>query len=116
MEFGDPADEIHNALDNAYEKGFVIVAYHNKQIAGISIIVNFGFDKFATKYHLAYIATRRNTKGRGIATEILQKAIQLTEGNLSLHVETYNKRAIKLYEKMGFENCYSRMIYTASEE
>ncbi len=116
MEFSDPADEIHNALDNAYEKGFVIVAYHNKQIAGIAIIVNFGFDKFATKYHLAYIATRKNTKGRGIATEILQKAIQLTEGNLSLHVENYNKRAIKLYEKMGFENCYSRMIYTASEE
>ena len=116
MEFSDPADEIQNALDNAFEKGFVIVAYLNKEIAGISVIVNFGFDKFATKYHLAYIATRKNTKGRGIATEILQKAIQLTDGNLSLHVENYNKRAIKLYEKMGFENCYSRMIYTASEE
>ena len=116
MEFGDPAEEIQNALDNAFEKGFVIVAYHNKQIAGIAIIVNLGFEKFATKYHLAYIASRGNTKGRGIATEILHKAIQLTEGNLSLHVENYNKRAIKLYEKMGFENCYSRMIYTASDE
>ncbi len=116
MEFTDPADEIQNALDNAFEKGFVIVSYLNKEIAGIAIIVNFGFDKFATKYHLAYIATKKSTKGRGIATEILHKAVQLTEGNLSLHVESYNKRAIKLYEKMGFENCYSRMIYTAGDD
>lgn len=115
MEYGDPDEEIFEALDNAFDKGFVLVAYQNKEVAGISIVTNLGFENFATKYHLAYIATKKEIKGRGIATHLLNKAIELSGGNLSLHVESYNKRAIKLYEKMGFDNSYFRMIYKDKE-
>jgi len=73
--------------------------------------VNLGFEHFASKYHLAYIATNDRIEGSGIATMILNEAVELTEGNISLHVERSNSGAIKLYEKMGFKDYYSRMIH-----
>ncbi len=111
MEYSDDRKEIHEALENAFDKGLVLFAYHNNDLAGIGIVVNLGFETFATKYHLAYIATKKNIKGHGIATDILQKAVELAHGNLSLHVDLDNKRAMKLYKKMGFESHYFRMIY-----
>ncbi|WP_353892583.1 pyridoxal-phosphate dependent enzyme [Proteinivorax hydrogeniformans] len=113
MEFTDPKEEIYEALDNALDKGHLLFAYHNKDLAGIAIIVGTGFEHFSAKYHLAYIATKRTIKGRGIATQLLTKAVEVTDGNLSLHVEKNNKKAIKLYEKMGFDAPYTRMLHKA---
>ena len=67
--------------------------------------------KLLSNSNLAYIATNDNVRGRGIATELLSKAIELSKGNLSLHVDIDNDRAIKLYEKMGFTSSYIRMMY-----
>lgn len=113
MEFTDPVYEIKDALDNAFDKGYVFAAYHDNELAGIAIIINTGFETFIPQYHLAYIATNKHSKGHGIGTQLLAKAIEETEGNLSLHVENNNERAIKLYEKMGFEKSYIRMIHRA---
>jgi len=110
-EFTDPICEIEEAYANAAEKGFVIAAFDNNEICGIGIVVDFGFKHFATKYHLAYIATNDKIEGSGIATMILNEAVELSEGNISLHVERTNLGAIKLYEKMGFKDYYSRMIH-----
>lgn len=111
MEYGDPIDNIKEAANSAMKNGFVLLAILNKKIVGITIIINTGFVNLMPTYHLAYIATDRNVKGRGIATQLLQKAIDLTEGNISLHVEEGNKNAIKVYEKMGFMKNYIRMIH-----
>jgi threonine synthase len=110
-EFTDPICEIGEAYENAKDKGFVIAAFNNNEICGIGIVINLGFEHFATKYHLAYIATSDRIEGSGIATMILDEAVELTEGNISLHVERSNIGAIKLYEKMGFKDYYSRMIH-----
>lgn len=111
IEYTDPLIEIHEALENAFSEGFVLFAYYNGDLSGIAIVVYLGFNSFLTKYHLAYIATRKTTKGRGIATQLINKAIELSNGNISLHVEMENQRAIKLYKKMGFESSYIRMIH-----
>lgn len=111
MDYTDPKIEIREALTNALDEGFVVFAYHNNVFEGIAVITSFGFEHFASKYHLAYIATNDNVRGRGIATELLSKAIELSKGNLSLHVDIDNDRAIKLYEKMGFTSSYIRMMY-----
>lgn len=115
-EFTDPICEIEEAYYNAVEKGFVIAAFYKNEICGIGIVVNLGFEYFATKYHLAYIATNDHIEGSGIATMILNEAVELAEGNISLHVERSNYGAIKLYEKMGFKDYYSRMIHLSKNE
>lgn len=115
-EFTDPICEIQEAYKNAVEKGFVITANYDNEICGIGIVVNFGFEHFASKYHLAYIATVDHVEGSGIATMILNEAVELSEGNISLHVERNNYGAIKLYEKMGFKDYYSRMIHLTKNE
>lgn len=115
-EFTDPMCEIEEAYANAVQKGFVIAAFNNNEICGIGIVVDFGFQHFASKYHLAYIATNDKIEGSGIATMILNEAVELSEGNISLHVERTNLGAIKLYEKMGFKDYYSRMIHLSKNE
>ncbi len=111
MEYSDPLEEIKEALETAFKTGYVIMAFYNNKLAGITVLIHTGFDVFIPTYHLGYIATKRTIKGRGIATQLLAKAIELTDGKVSLHVEKDNQRAIKLYEKMGFEKSYVRMIF-----
>jgi len=114
-EYGDPYDEIKEAVVNALHSGFVLGALYEDNIVGAAVIINMGFEKFATNYHLAYIASQSKQKGKGIATQLLEQAIDLTGGNLSLHVEFENKGAIKLYEKMGFARSYLRMLHKSKE-
>ncbi|MFD3158034.1 pyridoxal-phosphate dependent enzyme [Haloimpatiens sp. FM7330] len=111
MEYTDPKKEIKDAVENAFENGHILVATHNNDITGISVIVNLGFKDFIPTYHLGYIATKKGINGKGIATQLLSRAIEITNGNISLHVDRDNKRAIKVYEKMGFHQCYIRMIH-----
>jgi len=111
MEYTDPLQEIREAVNNAINDGHILLAVLNNRVVGMSVIVNTSFETFIPTYHLSYIATDRNAKGRGIATQLLQSAIDLTDGNISLHVERENKNAIKLYEKMGFKKSYIRMIH-----
>ncbi|MCM1991367.1 pyridoxal-phosphate dependent enzyme [Oceanirhabdus seepicola] len=109
MEYTDPKEEILDAVQHAMKTGHILAAYQNNDIKGLTVIVNLGFENFIPKYHLGYIATKKG--GKGIATQLLNKAIEITDGNLSLHVDRDNKRAIKVYEKMGFNQSYIRMIH-----
>jgi len=111
VEFSDPHDEMTEAVENAFEHGYVICAFERDTMVAIAILSRTRFDTFFPKYHLSYIATKKDVKGKGTATQLLQKAIEVTQGDLSLHVETTNPRAIRLYEKMGFRKQYYRMLY-----
>jgi len=110
-EYSDPLIEMNDAIDNAIQKGFVLLAKQNDTILGICIIVNTQFDDFIPTYHLAYIGTSTDHKGRGIGTELIKRAIDVTEGKISLHVDLNNNAAKKLYEKMGFKHVYNRMLF-----
>ncbi len=116
VQYSDPLIEIREAFDNALEEGFVLTAYFDGELAGITVLSATSFDEFFPKYHLSYIATKKEIKGKGIGTQLMQKAIELCEGNLSLHVEVENENAIKLYEKMGFKKKYYRMLYDGLEK
>lgn len=116
VQYSDPLVEIREAFDNALEGGFVLTAYYDDELAGICVLSKTSFDDFFPKYHLSYIATKKDIKGKGIGTQLIEKAAELTEGNLSLHVEVENENAIKLYEKMGFKRKYYRMLYDGLEK
>jgi threonine synthase len=113
--YSDPLEDAKDALENAMEKGFILVASRDDQIDGVCVLVNMGFDKFIPTYHLAYIGTNPKSKGRGLGTELIEYAIDLADGNISLHVDLDNYRAKKLYEKMGFRHVYNRMIFKNEE-
>jgi len=111
IQFTDPSDEMSEAVENAFDEGFVLGAYYRNILSGVAVVVRSGFDTFFPKYHLAYIAIKRDIKGRGIATQLINRVIDYTNGDFSLHVDVNNPRAIKLYEKMGLRKKYYRMIY-----
>jgi threonine synthase len=115
VQFTDPVEEIREATDNAFDKGYVIGAFNRGQMVGVAVVSNSKWETFFPSYHLSYIATKKDLRGMGIATLLIQKAIELSNGSLSLHVETDNKRAIKLYEKMGLRRKYYRMLYKGPE-
>jgi threonine synthase len=115
VQFSDPVEEIKEATDNAFKEGFVIGAYDRGQLVGVAVISNSKWDTFFPHYHLSYIATKKDLRGMGIATQLIEMAIEMSKGSLSLHVETDNKRAIKLYEKMGLKRKYYRMLYQGGE-
>lgn len=109
--YHDSIEETSDAVQKAIDVGFIFKATHNGEIQGICVVVHMGFSDFIPSYHLAYIGVKKGNKGRGIATELINQAIDKTGGNLSLHVDIPNGRAKKLYEKMGFVHMYDRMLY-----
>lgn len=109
--FNDSVAETADAVQKAIDVGFIFKAMRGKEVHGICIIVHLGFEDFIPSYHLAYIGVMKGNKGRGIATELINQAIEKTGGNMSLHVDIPNARAKKLYEKMGFVHMYDRMLY-----
>lgn len=109
--YNDSVGETVDAIEKAMKEGFLLIAKRNGEEQGICIVVSMGFKRFIPTYHLAYIGVKPGNKGRGVASELIGRAIELTEGNLSLHVDIDNKRAKNLYRKMGFNHVYDRMIY-----
>jgi threonine synthase len=111
QDYSDPIEETEDAVASAIKTGYILLALRNNSPQGVCVVVNLGFKDFIPTYHLGYIGTKEGNKGRGIATELINQMIELTQGKLSLHVDLENKRARKLYEKLGFRTSYYRMIY-----
>lgn len=112
-EFGDPKEDIERCLHYAIEKfpsfgGSVIVAEEGGEIAGAVIINNTGMKGYIPEHILVYIAVGKNHRGKGLGKKLMDKAADITEGEIALHVEPDNP-AVHLYEKMGYENKYLEM-------
>jgi threonine synthase len=114
--YSDSKTEAVEAIEQALENGFILTAKREDEIDGVCIIVHMGFEDFIPTYHLAYIGINPNSKGRGIGSELIKEAINLTNGKISLHVDLDNKNAKRLYKKMGFKHVYDRMIYQNQEK
>jgi len=114
--YNDSLEETLDAIEKAMKAGFLLIARRNGEEQGVCILVNMGFERFIPTYHLAYIGVKSGNQGRGVASELIKRAIELAQGNLSLHVDLDNKRAKKLYSKMGFEHLYDRMIFKGSTD
>jgi threonine synthase len=116
VDFSDPKEEIREALENAFDTGYVLAAVLNGAIVGFCVLSTMELDTFFPRYHLSYIAADNTFEGRGVGTLLIQRAAELTDGQISLHVERDNDKAIKLYQKMGFDIKYHRMQYRGGGE
>lgn len=114
--YSDSKTETLEAVELAIKNGFILTASRENEIDGVLVIVHMGFEKFIPTYHLAYIGINPKSKGRGLGSELIKEAINLTNGNISLHVDLDNKNAKRLYKKMGFAHVYDRMIYQRTEK
>jgi GNAT superfamily N-acetyltransferase len=113
QEYGDPKSDIEKCINYALKEttsfgGFVLVAFLENEISGVVIVNQTGMKDYIPENILVYIATHKNFRGKGIGKFLMQKAIELTEGSIALHVEPENPARF-LYEKVGFSSKYVEM-------
>ena len=114
-EFGDPRADIEKSCayalrENGKLGGFVLARYENSQVTGAVVGNQTGMKDYIPENILVYIATHTAMRGKGIGKELMQKAIEIAEGSIALHVEPDNPAKF-LYEKVGFTNKYLEMRY-----
>lgn len=111
--YGDPYDDIAQAIDYALQignkpGGAIITSWDNAILNGVAVLNKTGMKNYIPENILVYIAIHKNYRGRGLSKELMQKVIDLSLGDIALHVEPHNP-VIKLYEKFGFTNKYLEM-------
>jgi [ribosomal protein S18]-alanine N-acetyltransferase len=114
-EFGDERQHIMKALDFAVKDipsfgGFVLKLSEDDKILGAVIVNQTGMSGYIPDSILVYIATHRNYRGKGLGKKMMDKTLEIAEGDVKLHVEPENPARF-LYEKFGFTSKYIEMRY-----
>tara|TARA_R110001583_G_scaffold71180_1_gene200826 strand:+ start:33692 stop:34144 length:453 start_codon:yes stop_codon:yes gene_type:complete len=115
-EYGDEKEDILKCFNFAVEDskkalgGDVLVLQNEEEILGVTIINKTGMEGYIPENILVYIAVHNNARGKGVGRKIMEKAIEIVDGDIALHVEP-NNPAKHLYEKLGFENKYLEMRF-----
>lgn len=114
-DFGDPEEEISKAIDYAFsgdsgKGGFVLALFDGEKIMGGLIMNKTGMAGYIPENILVYVAVDENSRGLGLGRKIIEKAHELSEGNIALHVE-YDNPAKRLYERIGYVSKYAEMRY-----
>lgn len=114
-EYGDAIEDIKKSMDFALTTensfgGKIIVKYLDKQIVGAVVLNTTGMKGYIPETILVYIAVHHDYRGRKLGRELMNKAIEVCDGNIALHVEPDNPAKF-LYEKIGFTNKYLEMRY-----
>ena len=112
-QYGDSKIDIRRAIDYALKEigsfgGRVLVLKEENQIQGAVVVNQTGMSGYIPENILVYIATDKNSRGKGLGKILMAKTIDITQGDIALHVEADNP-AKHLYEKMGFTNPYLEM-------
>lgn len=67
-----------------------------------------GMEGYIPENILVYIAVDNSQRGKGYGKSLMNKAIEIADGDVALHVEKDNPARF-LYEKVGFTNPYLEM-------
>lgn len=114
-EFGDKWKDIERAVDYAINPnpafgGFVLYIKEQEEIKGIVVMNKTKMKGYIPENILVYIAVHHELRGKGVGKALMQKAIQMSKGDIALHVED-NNPAKYLYKSVGFKNPYLEMRY-----
>lgn len=109
-EYGDSKEDIMRSLEYALSEsslqgGFVLKGFEEDKLAGIVLMNKTGMKGYIPENILVYIAVDKDFRGKGIGKQLMNKIVDVTEGDIKLHVEPQNPARF-LYEKVGFENKY----------
>ena len=120
-EFGDSREDIGKAVNFALRinspsipivplGGMVLEGKEDGKIVGVVVMNRTGMSGYIPDNILVYIAVHKDFRGKGFGKKLMKKAIELTNGDIKLHVEPENP-ARYLYEKLGFTSKYLEMRY-----
>ncbi len=117
--FGDPRPDIERCLSYALSTetgrgGFALAALDGPRPVGALIVNRTGMEGYIPANVLVYVAVHEEMRGRGIGRQLVLRAVELTGGDVKLHVE-YDNPAKRLYERLGFRNKYAEMRYEKGE-
>ncbi|MFH0882652.1 MAG: GNAT family N-acetyltransferase [bacterium] len=111
--FNDKAGEITRGIDFAFGLngglgGFVMLAHHGEELAGVLVMLKTGMSGFIPENILLYVGVDPKLRGHGIGRKLIGTSIGECEGCVKLHVE-YDNPAKRLYERLGFTSKYAEM-------
>ncbi len=112
-QFRDTSEAIGKAVSYALAEsgrpgGFVLQGKQGDETVGVVVINKTGMEGYIPENILVYIAVDQKFRGKGYGRELMNKAIDLAEGDVKLHVE-HDNPARFLYQKLGFTNKYMEM-------
>ncbi len=113
-QYGDQKPDIEKAVQYALQEissfgGFILEGYNDDDnVIGTVVINRTGMTGYIPDNILVYIAVDNSERGKGYGKELMNKVIELCEGDVALHVEKDNPARF-LYEKVGFTNPYLEM-------
>ncbi|MFH1741916.1 MAG: GNAT family N-acetyltransferase [bacterium] len=113
--YEDTLPDIERGLDDALsprqgENGFVLIADIENQAVGALVMLRTGMKGYVPENLLLFVAVNGLKRGHGIGSRLVKRAIELSEGNIKLHVD-YGNPARRLYERLGFHNKYAEMRF-----
>lgn len=109
---------IENAVNYALNPnpafgGFVLYIRDENKMIGSLVMNKTRMKDYIPENQLVYLAVHKHYKDLGIEQELLDNAIRIAKGNISMHVKSGDP-AINLYKKYGFDNIYMEMRYINS--
>lgn len=112
-QYGDPKKDIRKAIDYSVKEipsfgGFTMALKVDGELMAVVVINETGMGGYIPENILVYIATHKNSRGKGLGRKIMEEAIAYAKGDVALHVEADNPAKF-LYEKLGFTNPYLEM-------
>lgn len=113
-QYGDEKPDIEKSVQYALKEipsfgGFILEGFdENANVVGTVVINRTGMGGYIPENILVYIAVDNSQRGKGYGKELMNKAIELCDGDVALHVEQDNPAKF-LYEKVGFTNPYLEM-------
>lgn len=86
--------------------GFVLTAHHGRQLFAVVVVNRTGMEGYNPNNLFVYVTFHEDYRNdETLMLQVLKRAIDLTDGDIALHVEPKNP-VLRLYKKMGFEAQY----------
>ena len=113
--FEDPVTDILSGIEYALSSepgkgGFVLIAESAGRLAGALVMLRTGMRGYVPENLLLFVAVSPSLRGKGIGVRLVREAVQVSDGDVKLHVEHANP-AKRLYDRLGFTNKYAEMRY-----